>query len=105
PALIEHMFYNGSVAEAPCARCLALEDELAELRQQPAAAGRYVVPTPGPNTNPELERELKRWLAVNPKADAASGFRAGWTRLARFRRPPLHQCATRPVLCAPRRKT
>jgi len=73
----------------PCGRCLLLEDELAELRQQLAAVGRYVVSTPGPNTNPDLERELKRWLAVNPKADAASGFRAGWTRLARFVSPKL----------------
>jgi len=37
-----------------CARCLDLEDELTELRQQLAAVGRYVVYSPGPNTNPSL---------------------------------------------------
>src|SRR5437667_5679242 len=30
---------------------------------------------PGPNTGPNLEHELRRWLAVNPRADAAAGFR------------------------------
>jgi hypothetical protein len=74
-----------------CQHCLALEDELAELRQELAAVGRYVVSTPGPNTNPELERELRRWLAVNPRADAAAGFRAGWERLARFVSPKLKE--------------
>jgi len=54
-----------------------------------AAVGRYVVTTPGPNTNPDLERELKRWLAVHPRADGAEGFRAGWARLARFIGPRL----------------
>lgn len=83
------------MSESPCPRCLALEDELAELRQQLAALGRYVTPTPGPNTNPDMERELRRWLAVNPKADAASGFRAGWGRLARFVGPKLRDWEAR----------
>src|SRR5690349_21957190 len=74
-----------------CARCLLLEDELAELRQQLAAVGRYVVATPGPNTNPELERELGRWLAANPRANTADGFRAGWRRLARHVGPTLRE--------------
>jgi len=78
-----------------CSRCLLLEDELQELRQQLAAVGRYVVTTPGPNTSPELERELKRWLAVNPRADAAEGFRAGWARLARFVTPKLREWEAR----------
>jgi hypothetical protein len=79
------------VADDPrCARCLQLEDELYEVRQQLAAVGRYVLPTPGPNINPDLERELSRWLAVNPRADAATGFRAGWARLARWVQPRLH---------------
>ena len=78
-----------------CPRCLELEDELLELRHQLAAVGRYIVPTPGPNTNPELERELKRWLAVNSRADAAAGFRAGWARLARFVRPRLREWEAR----------
>jgi hypothetical protein len=73
-----------------CPRCLDLEDELQDLRQQLAAVGRYVVSSPGPNTNPDLERELSRWLSVNPRADAAAGFRAGWSRLARWVRPRLH---------------
>ena len=80
----------GGEAEQPrCVRCLELEDELAEMRQQLAAVGRYVVPTSGPNINPDLERELTRWLAVNPRADAAAGFRAGWARLARWVQPRL----------------
>jgi hypothetical protein len=74
---------------------LLLEDQLQELRQQLAAVGRYVVTTPGPNTNPELERELTRWLAVNPRADAAEGFRAGWARLARFVGPRLRDWEAR----------
>jgi hypothetical protein len=78
------------VDQPRCARCLDLEDELAELRQQLAAVGRYVAFSPGPNTNPEMERELRRWLAVNPRADASAGFRAGWARLARWVRPRLH---------------
>jgi hypothetical protein len=72
-----------------CPRCLLLEDELQELRQQLAAVGRYVLPTPGPNVNPNLEHEVARWLMVNPHADAASGFRAGWSRLARWVQPRL----------------
>jgi hypothetical protein len=78
-----------------CPRCLDLEDELHELRQQLAAVGRYVVPSPGPNTGPNIERELQRWLAVNARADAAAGFRAGWSRLARFVRPKLHEWEAR----------
>jgi hypothetical protein len=68
-----------------------LEEELARLRQELAAVGRYVVATPGPNTNPELEGELRRWLAANPRADAAEGFRAGWKRLARHVGPKLRE--------------
>jgi hypothetical protein len=72
-----------------------LEDEVQDLRQQLAAVGRYVVTTPGPNTNPDLDRELKRWLAVNPRADAADGFKAGWARLARFVGPRLRDWEAR----------
>jgi hypothetical protein len=67
-----------------CPRCLELEDEVARLRQRLGSLGHYVAPTPGPNRNADVERELARWLAVNPGADAAAGFRAGWARLARF---------------------
>jgi hypothetical protein len=74
---------------------LLLEDELLELRQQLAAVGRYVTATPGPNTNPDLERELRRWLAVNPHATSAAGFRAGWARLARFVGPKLRDWEAR----------
>jgi hypothetical protein len=65
------------------------------MRLQLAALGRYVLPSPGPNTNPDLERELHRWLAVNPRADAASGFRAGWARLARWVQPRLRDWEAR----------
>jgi hypothetical protein len=53
------------------------------------ARGEYVTYSPGPNSNPDLDRELKRWLAVNPRADASAGFRAGWARLARWVQPRL----------------
>jgi hypothetical protein len=69
---------------ARCPRCLELEDEISELRQRLAAVGQFVVASPGPNVGLNVERELERWLAVNPHADAASGFRAGWARLARL---------------------
>lgn len=91
------MFYTHEVAadDPRCVRCLRLEDELAELRQELAAVGRYVVSTPGPNTNPDRERELRRWLEVNPRADAAAGFRAGWARLARYVSPRLREWEAR----------
>ncbi len=69
---------------ARCPRCLELEDEVDTLRQRLAAVGLYVVHSPGPNPNLDCEHELARWLAVNPRADACAGFRAGWSRLARF---------------------
>ena len=65
-----------------CERCLQLEDEVRDVRQRLAASGRYVAFSPGPNPNPNVEDELRRWLAANPGADAAGGFRAGWTRVA-----------------------
>jgi hypothetical protein len=64
---------------------------LLELRQRLAAVGQHVTYSPGPNTNPDLDRELKRWLAVNPRADAAAGFRGGWARLARWVQPRLRE--------------
>ena len=76
---------------ARCPRCLELEDELETLRQRLASVGQFVVHSPGPNPNLNCEHELQRWLAVNPRADAAAGFRAGWSRLARFVRPRLHE--------------
>jgi hypothetical protein len=45
-----------------------------------AASEKYVTYSPGP----DLERELQRWLAVNPRSNAAAGFRAGWARMARL---------------------
>jgi hypothetical protein len=65
------------------------------LRQRLAAAGQFVAYSPGPNPNPEVERELSRWLSVNPCADASEGFRAGWARLARFVRPRLREWEAR----------
>jgi hypothetical protein len=70
-------------------------EELAQLRQRLAATGQFVAYSPGPNPNPDVERELGRWLAVNPRADAAAGFRAGWARLARFVRPKLREWEAR----------
>ena len=68
---------------------------MAELRQRLAARGDYVTYSPGPNENPDRERELGRWLAVNPRADAAAGFRAGWSRLARWMLPRLRELERR----------
>jgi len=72
-----------------CPQCLELEEQLGDVRVQLDAVGRYVTYSPGPNSNPNPQHELQRWLAVSPNADAASGFRAGWTRLARFIGPKL----------------
>jgi hypothetical protein len=75
--------------DARCPRCLEFEEEVRELHQRLAAVGQYVTYSTGPNTNPNVERELSRWLAVNPRADAAAGFRAGWARLSRWVQPRL----------------
>jgi hypothetical protein len=87
------MFYSEPVPPelAQCPRCLALEDELRAIRQQLAAVGRYVTPSPGPNTSIDLERELARWQAVHPRADAAAGFRAGWLRVHGWVQPRLRE--------------
>ena len=89
------MFYTVPVPAPQCPRCLELEDELLEARQQLAATGRYIMSSPGPTPGVDLERELKRWIAVNPRADAAAGFRAGWARLARWARPRLRDLEDR----------
>jgi hypothetical protein len=81
--------------EPQCPRCLEFAEELDQLRQRLAAAGQFVAYSPGPNPNPEVERELSRWLSVNPCADASEGFRAGWARLARFVRPRLREWEAR----------
>jgi hypothetical protein len=47
---------------ALCPRCLELEDELLELQQRLTAVGQYVTYSPGPNSNADLDRELRRWL-------------------------------------------
>jgi hypothetical protein len=62
-------------------RCLQLEEVLRELRQS-WATGQYVAFSPGPNPYPNVEDEVRRWQATEPDADAAAGFRAGWSRLA-----------------------
>ena len=72
-----------------CARCLQLEDELRDLRQHLAASGQYVAYSPGPNPYPNVEDELRRWLATERGGSAADGFRAGWARLARVIGPRL----------------
>jgi hypothetical protein len=101
---LEPVFYTVSVPAPQCPRCLELEDELAEARQQLAAAGRFVTSSPGPNPNLDLERELKRWLDVNPRADAAAGFRAGWARLARWARPRFRELEDRWLARRPRKR-
>jgi hypothetical protein len=78
-----------------CARCLRLEEELRDLRQRLAASGQYVTYSPGPNPYPDVEDELRLWLATEPGADATVGFRAGWTRLARVIGPRLQDWEAR----------
>src|SRR5437868_4188929 len=82
-------------SDGKCPRCLEFQEEVEELRQRLAAAGQYVTYTPGPSPSVSVERELQRWLAVNPRADAAAGFRAGWSRLARFVTPKLREWESR----------
>jgi hypothetical protein len=81
--------------DAQCPRCLELEEALCELHQRLAAVGQYVTYTPGPSPTPNVEHELQRWLAVNPRGDAAASFRAGWSRLARFVTPKLREWEAR----------
>jgi len=69
----------GDGSQPACPRCLQFEDELGELQERLMASGQFVAFSPGPNPNLNVERELQRWLSVNPRADAAAGFRAGWT--------------------------
>ena len=83
------------MGDARCPRCLEFEDEVRELHQRLAAVGQYVTYSPGPSPSLHLEQELQRWLAVNPRADAAAGFRAGWARVARFVRPKLREWEAR----------
>jgi hypothetical protein len=80
---------------ARCPRCLEFEEEVQELRRRLAATGQYVDYSAGPNPNPIVDRELERWMAVHPRADAAAGFRAGWARLARFVAPRLRDWEAR----------
>lgn len=80
---------------ARCPRCLELEDQVEDLRRRLAAVSQYVVASPGPNATPTCEHELRRWLAVHARADAAAGFRAGWARLARVVRPRLREWEAR----------
>jgi hypothetical protein len=83
-------------AEDPqCPRCLEFAEELEQLCQRLAASGQFVAYSPGPNPNSDVEGELKRWLAVNPRGDARAGFRAGWARLARLVRPKLREWEAR----------
>lgn len=81
--------------DAQCPRCLEFAAEVEDLQQRLAASGQFVANSPGPNPNHDVEREVSRWLAVHPRADAAAGFRAGWTRLARFVRPKLREWEAR----------
>ena len=82
-------------AGAQCERCIEFQDELRQMRQRLAASGQYVTYSPGPNPGFDVERELQRWLAVNPRATAAAGFRAGWARMARLVGPRLRDWEAR----------
>jgi hypothetical protein len=57
--------------------------------------GQFVTFSPGPNSNPNVEHGLQRWLVVNPNPSAADGFRAGWMPLARFVGPRLRDWESR----------
>jgi hypothetical protein len=50
-----------------------------------AASGRYVMYSPGPNSNPNVQHELQRWLAVSPNGDAAR-FSSRMDAIGTFRR-------------------
>jgi hypothetical protein len=51
----------------------------------------------GPNPYPNVDEELRRWLATEPGADGAAGFHAGWTRLTRVIAPRLQDWEARLV--------
>ena len=80
---------------AQCERCLEFQDELRQLQQKLAASGQYVTYSPGPNPGVDVEHELQRWLAINPRSNAAAGFRAGWARMARLVGPRLRDWEAR----------
>jgi hypothetical protein len=78
-----------------CQRCQQLDEELRDLRQRLAASGHYVAFSPGPNPYPSVEDDLRQWLVAEPGADAATGFRTGWLRLARVIEPRLNEWEAR----------
>ena len=82
-------------AGAQCERCLEFQDELRQLHQHLAASGQYVTYSPGANPGLDVEHELQCWLAVNPRSNAAAGFRAEWARLARLVGPMLRDWEAR----------
>src|SRR5579859_3611508 len=91
-----YVLHFEAVPDAPlCPRCLEFEEEVRDLRQRLAAVGQHVTYTPGPSVALNVEQELQRWLAVNQRADAAAGFRAGWARLARFVQPRFREWEAR----------
>jgi hypothetical protein len=78
-----------------CPRCYELEDQVADLQDRLGRAGLLNTFTPGANPRFDGERELRRWLAAHPRADAATAFRAGWERMARFVGPRLREWEAR----------
>lgn len=62
---------------AQCPRCLEFQDEVRQLQQRLAASGQYVTYSPGPNPGLNVEHELERWLAVNPRSTAPPGSAQG----------------------------
>jgi crotonobetainyl-CoA:carnitine CoA-transferase CaiB-like acyl-CoA transferase len=59
---------------------LRFQQELNNFRQRLAASAEYITYSHGPRAYPELQREIQRWLAANPGANAADGFRSGLPR-------------------------
>jgi hypothetical protein len=70
-----------------CPACQALEQEIAVIRHELAAAGRDVAPVQ--SIDDDHERELARKLSSTRAPDAAAGFRAGWRRLGQLAAPRL----------------
>jgi hypothetical protein len=85
----EHPFYAVQVAQA-CRRCQALEQEIALIRCELAAAGRVLPPVQSIDEN-DVERELARWLSSTREPDAAAGYHAGWRRFGQLAAPRIRE--------------
>jgi hypothetical protein len=97
------MAAQGSVEQARPDRVHPIERLPSAAGDRLASVGQYVTFSPGSNPNPNVERELQRWLGVHPHADAADGFRAGWARLARWVGPQFREMGS-PLVSGDARK-